>query len=66
MENGMKITATPTDTNRDHARAVFTWTEDGENCDFAAFGIEDAELETLITAKVHEGADLEGWKVVIA
>ncbi len=62
----MKVTATPTDTNRDHARAVFTWTADLESCEAVSFGIEDAELETLIAAKVHEGAELEGWIVEVA
>lgn len=66
MTNALKITATPTDANRDHARAVFTWTEDLESCEVVSFGIEDAELETLTAANVHEGAALEGWRVEVA
>ena len=65
MENGMKVTITANDTTRT-ARAVFTWTEDGQDCDVVAYGFSDDELDEILEAKGHEGADVAGYSVAIS
>jgi len=47
------------------ARAVFTWSEDLQDCDVLALGVEDATLDAMIAAKAHEGADFPGHTVTV-
>lgn len=61
----MKITVTSNDETRD-ARAVFTWTEDGADCDVVAWGFSDDELDEILEVRGHEGADVEGCTVAIS
>jgi hypothetical protein len=61
----MKITITTTEPNR-HARAVFSWSDDCAECSIASFGFTDAEIDALITAKAHEGADAPGVSVEVS
>jgi len=56
----MKITVTAK-----FKRAVFTWDEELETCTVDAIGFEEGELDLLVEAKVHEGADLEGYLVEV-
>lgn len=50
----------------DYKKAVFTWSDDLEDCDMVAVGFEDEELDALMAAKAHEGADVNGYNVDIA
>ena len=50
---------------QDYKKAVFTWGENFEECDYKAHGFSDDEIDLLIKNNVHEGADLEGFKVSI-
>lgn len=61
--NNLVVTVTTTDKNR-HARAVFTWSSDGNECEVSAFGFSDKELNKLMRAKAHEGVSAPG--VVVA
>lgn len=56
----MKITAT-----KNFSKIVFTWNEELTECSHAALSVSDEDFDSLINAKVHEGADLEGWNVEI-
>lgn len=47
------------------AFARFTWSDDLQDCDLLALGLDDNQLDALLAAKVHEGADLEGYTVTI-
>jgi len=47
------------------ATAVFTWSDDLQDCDVLAVGIEDGELDALIAAKAHEGAEVDGYTTEI-
>ena len=40
---------------------VFTTSEAGETT-FAAIGMSDEEVQTLIDQKAHEGAMIDGWQ----
>jgi hypothetical protein len=57
----MTITARP-DSNP-YAFARFIWSDDGKDCDLVAGDLDDETIDRLIAAKVHEGADLDGWTV---
>jgi hypothetical protein len=45
--------------------ATFTWSDDGQDCDVLAVGFSDAEIDAMIEAKAHEGADFNGCTVEI-
>jgi len=49
----------------DYKKAVFTWDDDLENCDFVSMGFSDEEIEEMIQNKVHEGADFKNYEVTI-
>lgn len=49
----------------DYKKAVFTWDNDFENCDFKAYGFSDEEIDEMIENKVHEGADYKDLTVEI-
>ena len=48
-----------------HKLVRFTWSDDGQDCNYVALGVPDEEIDMLIDAKVHEGVDFEGWTVDI-
>ena len=50
----------------DYKKAVFTWSDDLEDCDMVAVGFEDDELDALMAAKAHQGANVNGYNVDIA
>ena len=58
----MKITAT----NNDFGIVVFTWNADLTECGYTAIDVDDATVSELIDANVHEGKDLDGWKIILA
>ncbi len=51
----MTITAT-----KEFSKVVFTWNEDLTECNHTALNVNDKDFDSLLNAKVHEGADLEG------
>ena len=59
----MTITAT---NNQDATiTATFTWNNELTECNHVAIGVNDDQFDNLISAKAHEGCDIEGWKVNI-
>lgn len=48
-----------------YKKAVFTWSEDLEDCSVVAHGFEDDEFDASIEAGAHEGADVDGYEVSI-
>ena len=56
----MKVTIT-----RDYAKAVFTWSDDLQDCHLTSYGFEDDEIDALMAAKAHEGKLTEGYTVEI-
>jgi len=48
------------------AFARFTWSADMSDCDVVAVGVEDDELDAMLAAKAHEGADFPGFDVEVA
>jgi hypothetical protein len=44
-------------------KAVFTWSEDFSEFEYTAIGFDDAEIDTLIEAKAHQGVDVNGYAV---
>ena len=48
-----------------YKKVVFTWTTN-EDCDFIAVGVSDEEVDALISARAHEGCDVQGWNVAIS
>lgn len=45
------------------AFARFTWSADLLDCDLVALGLTDEELDAIMLAKGHEGADVDGFTV---
>ena len=58
--NIMTITAT-----KEFSKVFFTWNEELTECNHTALNVNDKDFDSLLNAKVHEGADLEGWNVEI-
>jgi hypothetical protein len=56
----MKVTVTA-----DYKKAVFTWSDDLMDCDMVSIGFDDDELDAIMEAKGHEGADVAGYVVTI-
>lgn len=59
----MKVTVTTA--SQDFKKAVFTWSDDFMDCDMVSYGFDDEELDAIMEGQAHEGADLEGFVVVI-
>ena len=50
-----------------HGKATFSWTYTPEtSCDIVSFGLSSEELEAILEAKGHEGADVEGYHTEIS
>lgn len=45
--------------------ATFIWSDDGQDCDVIAVGFSGDEIDAMIEAKAHEGADFAGCTVEI-
>lgn len=56
----MKVTLT-----KGFQRATFTWNDELTECDYVLFGVEDSELDEMMAAKAHEGADYKDFTVSI-
>ena len=50
---------------KDFSRVVFTWNNDLTECSHTAISVSGKDFDSLLNAKVHEGADLEGWNVEV-
>jgi hypothetical protein len=48
-----------------YKKAVFTWNDECDACDFTAHGFEDDEIQMLIDTKAYQGKNLEGYEVTI-
>lgn len=42
------------------SRITFTWSDDMEDCSFEAIG--DHDVEAMVAANAHEGADFPGYR----
>jgi hypothetical protein len=49
----------------DYKKAVFTWDDELESCDYTAHGLEDDEIQMLIDTKACQGKNIEGYEVTI-
>lgn len=63
MTAGLVVTVTPSDATH-YARAVFTWSSDGQECEVSSAGFSDKEINKLMRKKAHEGANVAGFVVV--
>lgn len=57
----MKVTLTSA-----YKKVVFTWNDDLSECSFASVGATDSEVDVIIAAKGHEGADIAGWETSVS
>lgn len=46
------------------AFARFTWSEDLQDCDVVAMGIDDDAMDAILSVRGHEGAPVAGYTVV--
>lgn len=58
--NDLVVTCT-----KPYKKVVFTWAT-MEECTWASIGASDEDIDELIAAKGHEGADVAGWHVTVA
>lgn len=56
----MKVTVTKGD-----SVATFTWSDDLMDCNMISIGFNDVELDEIMEAKGHEGANVPGYTVDI-
>jgi len=45
--------------------AEFNWNNEMTECDHLAIGVDDNDWDVLMSAKVHEGCDVDGWIVTV-
>ena len=46
-------------------KAVFTWDESCNECDYVAIGFSDDEIDEMIEQKIHMGAQTDGYEVEV-
>jgi hypothetical protein len=49
-----------------YKRVVFTWAPGAADPTFTAAGVSDDELDRILAARGHEGADVEGFETELS
>ncbi len=48
-----------------YAFAKFTWSADMQDCDMVAGALSDEEIDVILEAQGHEGAEVAGYSVAV-
>ena len=43
--------------------AIFTWSDDCEECNYTAIGFTDLEIDHIVESKANMGKNVEGYEV---
>ena len=66
MTNTNRLVVTVRSNSEIRDYATFTWSADMQDCDLVSVGLSDEQIDGIISAKGHEGADVPGYVVTIA
>ena len=66
MTNTNQLTVTVRSNSEIRDYATFTWSADMQDCDVVSVGLSDEQIDAILAAKGHEGADVPGYTVTLA